>query len=57
MIPEKEYEALNYDSYKPPDTKAFIKDEEMYDFFIEYMNTDNLGRIDNSHLAQADLNK
>lgn len=28
----------------------------MYDFFIEYMNYETLGRIDNSHLINADLN-
>ncbi len=28
----------------------------MYDFFIEYMNYESLGRIDNSHLVMADIN-
>lgn len=26
----------------------------MLDFFVDYMNFENLGKIDNSHLAKAD---
>jgi len=28
--------------------------KEMLDFFIQFINNENLGRIDNSHLAFAD---
>ena len=56
MIPEKIAEPLSYESHKPPevsDTKE-IKLQHMLDFFIRYMNFDNLGKIANSHLALAD---
>lgn len=29
----------------------------MLDFFIDFMNNENLGRIDNTHLAIADQSK
>lgn len=29
----------------------------MLDFFIDFINNDNLGVIDNSHLVHADRNK
>jgi len=49
-------EPLSYEAHKPTefmDSKE-IKLQHMLDFFIRYMNFDNLGKIANSHLALAD---
>ena len=34
--------------------KHEVTDDDMLDFFIEFMNYEALGKIDNSHLALAD---
>jgi RNA-dependent RNA polymerase len=31
--------------------------EEMIDFFVEYLNYEKLGQIDNSHLVHADMSE
>ena len=54
MLPERITDALSYVSQKPNHTKEDIKLQDMLDFFIKYMNFDNLGKIANSHLAIAD---
>ena len=34
-----------------------MDENDILDFFVEYMNFESLGRIDNSHLAIADNSK
>lgn len=43
--------------YQPPPIKSkdrIVEDGEMLDFFIDFMNYESLGKVDNSHLALAD---
>lgn len=43
--------------YQPQPIKPkdhIVEDGEMLDFFIDYMNYENVGKVENSHLALAD---
>lgn len=37
-----------------PDTKSNVSIEDIQQFFVKYINNDNLGQIANAHLALAD---
>lgn len=63
LIPEKISEVYLIDSpqNKKESKKEALKPineqyQEMLDFFIEYLNYEKLGQIDNSHLVKADQN-
>lgn len=56
LLPSQTEDAMSYESKKNEEfnESSEIKVQQMLDFFIKYMNFDNLGRIANSHLALAD---
>jgi len=55
LIPPYVSEPMSYEAKKLDDCEAGV--EEIIDFFIEFMNNDMLGKIDNSHLARADCSE
>ena len=55
LIPKNDVPAFEYDQDKNKKSTFNGSDEKaMLDFFVEYMNYESLGKIDNSHLALAD---
>ncbi|CAM5998907.1 unnamed protein product [Sphagnum balticum] len=63
LIPKSHEEAYVIDDPKTKDpTKMVNQDKkkpdyhQMLDFFVDYLNYEKLGQIDNSHLVKADSN-
>ncbi|EGR31631.1 RNA-dependent rna polymerase, putative [Ichthyophthirius multifiliis] len=58
LIPNKEVIPFDYDQENNKNIQQNlqnqINDQQMLDFFIDFINCENLGKIDNSHLAIAD---
>ncbi|EXJ58741.1 hypothetical protein A1O7_06171 [Cladophialophora yegresii CBS 114405] len=52
--PERVFEPADYPRAKPIDLERSVQREDMTDFFITFMATDQLGRIANQHKYLAD---
>jgi len=55
--PQKNVEPMEYDTIKPKEQEKKVEMTQVVDFLIEYISNDILGRIDNSHLALADVSE
>jgi len=54
LIPERTYPPADYPRQRPLELDRPVTNNDIKDFFIEFMKSDQLGRISNLHVIMAD---